>query len=323
MANVRWAGLLGLYVGAQVVGLALANPFRSEGLATGAGSQSATEPVALILIIVLAPLAILFLSRRQGSLAGLRQLILVAIAGSLFFTLYATFLLFEPHGPVLLPPYGAEITLDPALALAGAASAALYLALLMEPQWYVVDFAGFLAGGALIAILGISFGILWAFVILGALMVYDAIAVYRTKHMVSLADVVTEMKLPILMVMPDSAGFDYTAAPTLREQRGQPVEERSAMYMGLGDVVIPGMLVASSFVWLPTHPAFLGVGANLWIAIGALVGSLAGYSVLMRLVLGGNPQAGLPLLNGGAIMGYLIVYFLVFRSLTFGLTGGL
>ncbi len=323
MANVRWAGLLGLYVGAQVVGLALADPFRSEGLASGATSSSPTAPIALILVIVLAPLLILLFARRQGSLGGLRQVILVAIAGSLFFTLYATFLLLEPSGPLLLPPYGAELYIDPALILAGMASAGIYLALLMEPQWYVVDFAGFVAGGALIAILGVSFGIRWAFVILGALMVYDAIAVYRTKHMVSLADVVTEMKLPILMVMPDSAGFDYTAAPSLKEQRGQPVEERSAMYMGLGDVVIPGMLVASSFVWLPDMPAFAGVGANLWVAAGVLLGSLVGYTVLMRLVLGGNPQAGLPLLNGGAIGGYLLAYVLVFRSFTFGLTGGL
>jgi len=323
MANVRWAGLLALYVGAQLVGLALANPFRSEGLASGASSQSPTEPIVLILVIVLAPLLILLFARRQGSLAGLRQLILLGIAGALFFTLYATFLLLEPGGPLLLPPYSAEVVLDPALILAGTVSALLYLALLMEPQWYVVDLAGFVAGGALIAILGISFGIRWAIVILIALMVYDAIAVYRTKHMVSLADVVTEMKLPILMVMPDSAGFDYTASPTLKAQRSQPVEERSAMYMGLGDVVIPGMLVASSFVWLPSLPAFLGVGANLWVAIAVLLGSLVGYAALMRLVLGGNPQAGLPLLNGGAIAGYLLAYLLVFRSFTFGLTGGL
>ena len=57
--------------------------------------------------------------------------------------------------------------------------------------------------------------------------------------------------------------------------------------------------------------------------MGALLGSLVGYGVLMRLVLRGNPQAGLPLLNGGALLGYGLAYILLFRSITLGLTGGL
>jgi presenilin-like A22 family membrane protease len=322
MRSVRWLGLLGLYVGAQIVGLALADPFRSEGLSSTSNPQSAASPLFLIAIIIIAPLAILLFVRLKGAMSLLRTGILVMIALSLYITLYATFSLLPP-GAILLPPYAAEITYFPALTLAAIVASLLYLALLMEPQWYVVDFAGFLAAGALVAILGISFDILPVFILLLALMVYDAIAVYRTKHMVSLADVVTEMKLPILLVMPDSAGYDYTNAPTLQEQRGQPTEERAAMFMGLGDIVIPGALIASAFVWLPTSPHLLGVGANLVIAVAAMVGSLIGYGVLMRLVLGGNPQAGLPLLNGGALLGYAVAYLLVFHSLTLGLTGGL
>jgi presenilin-like A22 family membrane protease len=41
----------------------------------------------------------------------------------------------------------------------------------------------------------------------------------------------------------------------------------------------------------------------------------------MRYVMKGNPQAGLPLLNSGAITGYLITYILVFQDLTFGVGG--
>jgi presenilin-like A22 family membrane protease len=315
-------GLLGLYVGAQVVGLALANPFRSEGFTSTSNPQSPTAPLFILLVIILAPLFILFLARQKGGLVALRQLILLAIAGALYFTLYATFSIFPP-GPFLVPPYGAEIVLDPALTLAASVSLLLYFALLVEPQWYIVDLVGFLAAGSLIAILGISFGILPAFILLMALMVYDAIAVYRTKHMVSLADVVTDMKLPILMVMPDSAGYDYPSAPRLAEQRTAPTEERAALFMGLGDVVIPGTLVVSAFVWIPSTPIVLGLGANLWTAIGALLGSLVGYALLMRLVLRGNPQAGLPFLNGGAILGYALAYVLVFHSVTLGLTGAL
>lgn len=322
MRSVRWLGLVVLYVGAQIVGLALANPFRSEGLASTPNPQSPTAPLTILLVIVVAPLFILLFARRKGGPEALRQVILLGIAGSLYVTLYATFSLFPP-GPILLPPYSAGLTIEPALAAAGVVSASLYLALLLEPQWYIIDLVGFAAAGALIAILGISFAILPSFLFLGALMVYDAIAVYRTKHMVSLADVATDLKLPILMVMPDSAGFDYTSSPSLQEQRGKPVEERAAMFMGLGDIVIPGTLVVSAFVWLPAFPTVLGVGADLWAAIGALLGSLVGYAVLMRFVMGGNPQAGLPLLNGGALAGYCVAYLLLFHSASFGLAAGL
>jgi len=321
MRSARWLGLPALYVGAQLAGLALANPFRSEGLATTSNPQSPTAPLLILLIIVLAPIGILLFARRRGGLATIRHLILLGIAASLYLTLFATFSL--APGSALLAPYAVGIDLTPALPLAAMASAGLYLALLVEPQWYVVDLAGFAAGGALTAILGISFAILPALLLLSILMVYDAVAVYRTKHMVSLADAVTDMKLPILMVMPDSADYDYPHAVPLREQRNRPVEERSALFMGLGDVVIPGTLVVSAFVWLPASPHLWGLGANLCVALAALAGSLVGYAALMRLVAGGNPQAGLPFLNGGAIAGYLLCYALIFRAYTFGLTGGI
>jgi len=43
----------------------------------------------------------------------------------------------------------------------------------------------------------------------------------------------------------------------------------------------------------------------------------------MRLVLRGNPQAGLPFLNGGALIGYVVAYLLIFHSYGLGFTGAL
>ena len=84
-------------------------------------------------------------------------------------------------------------------------------------------------------------------------------------------------------------------------------EKRVALFMGLGDLVIPGALVVSS-------KAALGWGVGL----ASMLGSVAGFFVLMTFVLSGRPQAGLPLLNGGAILGYLIGVFL-FNSGNLGL----
>ena len=321
MASVRWAGLLSLYVGAQIVALLLALPFRSAGLATTSNPNNPANPLPFIVAIVAAPLVILWIARRSGGIASLRYVILGAIGASLDLTLTATFELFYPPTQYF-PPYGAGIALDVAAAAGATVAVALTLALVVEPQWWVVDTAGFAAAGSLIALLGISFGILPTFILLGALAVYDAIAVYRTGHMVRLADVVTEMKLPILLVMPTRRGYDYPATGSFTSQRNIPVEDREAMFMGLGDVVIPGTLVVSAFVSLPSVPALAGIGGNLIAAVGALLGSLVGYAFLMRRVERGNAQAGLPFLNGGAIAGYVIAYLLTFHSLGLGMTLG-
>lgn len=322
MRATRWAGLLALYVGAQALALALAQPFRAAGFSSGfgGGGSNPLGPLVLIAAVVIVPIVIILVARHQGVLGALRWVLLLAIGGALFLTLVETLTLLIPTA-YLLPPMAAEVVLLPAVPLATAIAVTLFLALLMEPQWYVVDLAGFVAAAAVIAILGGSFAILPTFILLGALAVYDYIAVYRTKHMLRLADIVTDMKLPILMVMPEDASYDYLSAPTLSETRQVPVDERGALFMGLGDVVIPGILVVSAFVWLPGTPTYLGLGANLWTAIGTLAGSLAGYAVLMRFVLRGNAQAGLPFLNGGAIAGYLLAFLLAYHSVTFGLSG--
>jgi presenilin-like A22 family membrane protease len=326
MRSLRSYGLLAMFVGAQLVALALALPFKSAGLASTspATANNPITPLYIIALIVLAPLGILWLSRRGGGLAVLRVLILFGISASLYLTLGATFQLFVPGFTLPMPFLAAGELTGPiylSTTLSGIAAVAILLALLLEPQWYVVDAAGFLAAGALIALLGISFGPLPVFVLLIALMVYDYIAVYRTKHMLSLADVVVDLKLPILLVMPSEPGYDYPNAPPLKARTAEPgaSADRDAMFMGLGDVVIPGVLVVAAFIWLPARTVLPGFGANLAVAFGTLIGALVGYSALVRLVNRGNAQAGLPFLNGGAIAGYMIAYLLFFHNFTFGL----
>jgi presenilin-like A22 family membrane protease len=90
--------------------------------------------------------------------------------------------------------------------------------------------------------------------------------------------------------------------------------------MGLGDTVIPGLLVVSASIFLPATASFL-LTANLWAAMGALIGGLAGYLLLVRFVMRGKPQAGLPFLNTGAILGYLIAYALAYQSIGLGMLG--
>ena len=60
---------------------------------------------------------------------------------------------------------------------------------------------------------------------------------------------------------------------------------------------MPGILVAASFRFIEN---------GLPIAISVMIGTLVGFAILMTFVIKGKPQAGLPLLGGGAIIGYIL-----------------
>ena len=187
------------------------------------------------------------------------------------------------------------------------------------PEWWVIDTTGVIMAAGTTAIFGISLSPSVVLIVLVLFAIYDYISVHKTKHMVALADNVMDQRLPVLLVIPKSLPYSFLKQERLKKQL-EDKSEREAMFMGLGDIVFPGMLVVSSLVFLPpgVHTA-VGLDGNLLVALSVLVGCFCGFIVLMRTVLKGDPQPGLPLLNGGAIIAYLISAFLVFGS-SFGLT---
>jgi presenilin-like A22 family membrane protease len=198
--------------------------------------------------------------------------------------------------------------------------AALLLTIIVHkyPEWYVVDTVGLVMAIGAVVILGVTFAILPAVVLLIILAIYDAISVYKTKHMITLADSVIDLNLPVLLVIPKKLSYSYRKEkPRLKEQLEEG-KEREAMFMGLGDIVIPSLLIVSAISFLPANSGAFGLTTNVLVAIGTMIGILIGFSVLMRFVLKGNPQAGLPLLNSGALLGYAITYILVYGELTLG-----
>jgi len=229
--------------------------------------------------------------------------------------------------------------------------------LLVYPEWYVINIAGIVVGAGAAGMFGISFGLLPALLLLTVLAVYDAISVYKTKHMLSLADGVMDLKLPVIFVIPTTLSYSYlemgstdgviegaqstdggseeseiesesaveteTASeadpdpdpesePTAESEKPDPeaddssLPERDALFIGLGDAVIPTILVASAAFFIDAGTISVPLIALNGPALGAMIGTLAGLLVLMHMVLQGRAHAGLPLLNGGAISGYLL-----------------
>jgi presenilin-like A22 family membrane protease len=204
-----------------------------------------------------------------------------------------------------------------ALVLAIIMSVGLMAWLVFRPEWYVINSVAVLIGVGATAILGVSLGILPALILLSILAVYDAISVYKTKHMLSLAEGVTKMRLPVLFYVPKKLDFKVEQMDNMDLKDRDRDGERETMIMGVGDAVIPGIFIVSVMAFLPTNSLHF-LHADVLVTAGTLIGACLGFAALMRYVATGRPQAGLPLLNGGAILGFLISYLIVFQDLKFG-----
>jgi presenilin-like A22 family membrane protease len=123
--------------------------------------------------------------------------------------------------------------------------------------------------------------------------------VYKTKHMITLAEGVVDLKTPILFVIPKRRDYSFIKEGVGKLEGGG---ERAAYIIGMGDMIMPSILVVSANVFLQGWR--LGGLINLP-ALGAIIGSLAGLLLLLYFVMSGKPQAGLPPLNGGTILGFL------------------
>ncbi len=185
--------------------------------------------------------------------------------------------------------------------------------LLWKPKWWIVDLSGILMGAGVLTLIGISISILPILLLLILLAVYDFISVYKTKHMLALAESVVEAKLPILLVFPLKWGYRYEDETNLLD-KSRP---REAMFMGLGDVIIPGSLLISAYTFLPSDGIeLLGmISPQLSVAMFSLVGMLIALLFLMYQVLKGKAHAGLPFLNGGVILGFLLGELIIYGTI--------
>ena len=298
-AEYRAAAVLaGAFVLTMLLALLFAEPFLAAELQAFEDPDDAGN-VLYYVVAILAFTGIILAIAKWGKKWLIRGIILGAVGLTIW---YVTF-------PVLNETLGWDPTTG--YLVAAVAGAAAIVALYKHPEWYVIDTVGILVAAGTAAIFGISLGVVNVVLLLVALAVYDAIAVYKTKHMLSLADTVIDLRLPVLLVIPKVAGYRFRAESSkFKEAKPENKGEREAMFMGLGDLVMPTILVISALQF--SQPAWDGLPA-----LGAAIGTLVGYAVLMGYVLKGRPQAGLPLLNGGSIVGFLTGLYAATGSIVF------
>jgi presenilin-like A22 family membrane protease len=261
-------------VAVQILALAITPAISASGNRVFEDPTSISNPFAyVLLILVFTGLLLLAIRLKRGWVVG--GFIFLSIAVSIYYVIVA-----------YLPPL---LALMPTLAI--------MLLLRYYPEWYIIDAFGILVCAGISSLFGVSMAILPVLLLLVVLAVYDAISVYKTRHMVSLAEGVIKIKAPLLFVVPKSRDYSFRKDQAISTSSGG--KERGAFFLGLGDAVIPTILVISAS-W--SFPA-LGLGLNLPV-IGAMLGTYLGFLILMTTSRD-RPQAGLPFLNSGAILGFL------------------
>jgi len=232
-----------------------------------------------------------------------------------------------------------------AIIIATVSSMFLTTVLILFPEWYVIDFVGILETSAIVVYLGSEFSIYPVLAILAFTAVEDYIAVYKTKHMqvmVSGMDIIRHsdakavqvehhpkeyypndnlpkeqnpndkhpkdyhlndkhpkekhlsflksIRIPLSFIIPNQLSYSVFDAQINSDDTGK------AIYIGFGDLTFPTLLVVSAKTFMNVHYA----------VAGAMIGTLVGVIGLMHFTSRRRMHAGLPFLNTGAIIGFLI-----------------
>ena len=327
MAWSSMVGMAGMFIFTICTGIFIQPAWNFEE-AKAFGEEGSTEAANIffeLLMIFLFTAAVIWLARK-----GLQVLIKAFVLFALWISmLYATLPLIALIGSIFgmggQEPWNMAFIASPIFSLGA------IITLYKYPEWWVVNGVGMIVGSGVIVMIGISFVPVLICIFMVAAAIYDYWAVHRSKHMLELADTMIDLKLPVVLVAPKDTNYSFRSEqgsmrgsesinenPAVQHDDGEVSKKgRDALFMGLGDVIFPGMLVISSLTYMPElggevyNPYGSMYLSQILVALGTLMGGLFGYAALMRFVAKGNAQPGLPLLNGGAILGYIITGIIV------------
>jgi presenilin-like A22 family membrane protease len=262
----------------QLIAVAVAPSFLEMGFTAFEDPEASTNVIFLIVLFPLVLIVMVLLLRRN------RKRVLNTLL------LFAIFLAMTSVIFVLMSSLAGEaISAIIALSL----SATLLYLMTKRKSWLIADICGFVLAVGITAMLGVSLTPMLMAVLLVALSLYDFVSVYMTRHMVSMAEGVIDLSLPVLLIFPDNPGQFRL------EERGNSGEP-SAFFLGLGDIVLPSGYVVS-----------LSVFSDPRIALFAAIGTIAGVIFLLVATLKTKANAGLPFLCSFAIIFSLIGYVLL------------
>ncbi len=168
---------------------------------------------------------------------------------------------------------------------------------IFKNEWYITDTVGIIMISGAAAIIGILLKPYIAMVLLIVFAVYDYISVYKTKHMVTLAKAAVDNSFPLMFALPNSRGMK------LKELTFDNRGESNVLMLGFGDMAIPEILIVSSSIFYINYILIFAV-----FTIGGAIIAL----YLLFLTNRNKPAPGLPYINTGVIIGFLIAFLIIY-----------
>lgn len=177
-------------------------------------------------------------------------------------------------------------------ALSAIVAVIFILGLFLLPVVWVHDLIVLFAGAGIGAVFGLQFHWTFAMILLVILSVYDALAVFVTKHMITLAHELIKRSCTFALIIPEHAAQFRASLMAIHPGSG-------FLVLGGGDIVLPMFLTASAYAARPAAGWYAIVGMCIGVALNHI------WLTSSRV-----PLPALPLISAGGILGTFFGLFL-------------
>ncbi|MDO5844777.1 MAG: presenilin family intramembrane aspartyl protease PSH [Methanocorpusculum sp.] len=286
-SKASYAGMALLMALTGIVSLLLVIPVENAGLEAFENPDSMSNIILFVFLMLVFTAVLLILIKWKAKIV-ITAIIALSLMAVVFYVALSLLSLVYFGIPLYI--------------VSGLISLAAILLLWFHPEWYVINFIGIIVCAGCASIFGVSLSVIPVIVLLVFLMIYDYISVRKSKHMLTLADGVLRQKMPIMFIVPKDRGYSFKKSGLNLEAKK---DDRGAFMIGMGDMIMPSILVVSAQVYAGGSNVISVLGVSLP-ALGAFFGGILGLCLLMIPLSTGKPQPGLPWINGFAIAGFLI-----------------
>ncbi|MFC1454877.1 presenilin family intramembrane aspartyl protease [Candidatus Undinarchaeota archaeon] len=266
--------VIAIYVGLSMISAGVREEIMIESTAEGIGVFGISMFIATLLIVVL----IKYMNKRfifKGIFAWL------IFIGSLF---------------VFEPVIGSLKIVEPTSVLPIAAMLSISLVVLRfkKPVVWVQNLAMILAIAGVSPQLAMYFGTPTIIAILLLASVYDYIAVFKTKHMMTMFENLMKHDTAFAFVIPEEGSAKGKVSKAMHKKKKKGVREY--YLLGTGDIAFPTIFIVA----LLADYSPLSAGFAL---IGSIVGLVLDHIILMKLQ---KPIPALPTIAVCSILGFLL-----------------